>query len=93
MDLLLSGAAMGALYLLLLFGACFGGVVGFRWYSLRSREERERALREEWEREQEQTPAPPPAPKAASPQKIYYIVEKKRTRSKAEYGEPREIHF
>ena len=68
MDQLLSaGAAMGGLYLLLLFGACLGGVAGFRLYALRRREERERALREEWEREREsaESAAPPPPPNSA----------------------------
>ena len=95
MDQLLSaGAAMGGLYLLLLFGACLGGVAGFRLYALRRREERERALREEWERELEsaESAAPPPPPNSA-PKNVYYIVEKKRTRPRAEYAEPREIKF
>ena len=36
--------------------------------------------------EKEKAPAPPQEP-------IYYIVEKKRTRAKAKYGEPKQIHF
>ncbi len=34
----------------------------------------------------EKAPAPPPEP-------IYYIVEKKRTRTKSKYGTPKEIRF
>ncbi len=34
----------------------------------------------------EKAPAPPQEP-------IYYIVERKRTRAKPKYGEPKEIHF
>lgn len=92
---LLASGALGALYLLLLFGTCFGGVVGFRWYALRRREAHEEALREEWEREHPQPPPPPPPaqPQPAQPQNVYYIVEKKRTRARGEYAAPREIRF
>ena len=91
---LLASGALGALYLLLLFGTCFGGVVGFRWYALRRREAHEEALREEWEREHPQPPPPPqPQPQPAQPQNVYYIVEKKRTRARGEYAAPREIRF
>ena len=48
---LLASAAMGGLYLLLLFGACFGGVAGIKLYNRRMREEYERTLREQWESE------------------------------------------
>lgn len=35
---------------------------------------------------EEKAPAPPQEP-------VYYIVEKKRTRAKPKYGEPKQIHF
>ncbi len=95
---LLASAAMGGLYLLLLFGACFGGVAGIKLYNRRMREEYERTLREQWESERQDQNAPPPPEKedgqpAPRPQKIYYIVEKKRSRPQTDYAEPREIHF
>lgn len=43
----------------------------------------------------EEKPTPPkekaPAPQAQEP--VYYIVERKQRRSKANYGEPKEIRF
>lgn len=93
---LLSAAAGGA-YLLILFGLCFGGVVAAKVYGMRTREKLERQLREEWEAEERQAP-PQPQPKpqqSQSPQQqaIYYIVEKKRAKRRADYAEPREIQF
>ena len=35
----------------------------------------------------------PPAPKKADKEPIYYIVERKRTRPKQNYGEPKEFRF
>ena len=50
---------------------------------------------------QEQTKTPPepekenkpPAPKKEHKEPIYYIVERKRTRPKQNYGEPKEFRF
>ena len=72
----------------------WAGWPGFRLYALRRREERERALREEWEREREsaERAAPPPPPNSA-PKNVYYIVEKKRDAPPRGYAEPREIKF
>ena len=91
--MLLASAAMGALYLVLLFLLCFGGVVGFRLWALHSRALRDEALREEWEREHEQAQQPQQAQPQQPPQQVDYIVEKKRTRAKQEYAAPREIRF
>ena len=82
--MLLASAAMGAVYLVLLFLLCLGGVAGFRLYALHRRARRG----EEPEEEGAGPPAPPPPP-----QPVYYIVEKKRTRAKQEYAAPREIRF
>ena len=82
--MLLASAAMGALYLVLLFLLCLGGVAGFRLYALHRRARRG----EEPEEEVADPPAPPP-----QPQQVYYIVEKKRMRAKQEYAAPREIRF
>lgn len=81
--MLLASAAMGAVYLVLLFLLCLGGVAGFRLYALHRRARRG----EEPEEEVADPPPPPP------PQPVYYIVEKKRTRAKQEYAAPREIRF
>ena len=35
----------------------------------------------------------PPAPKKADKEPIYYIVERKRTRPRQNYGEPKEFRF
>ena len=73
-------AALGFLYVLLLFLCCFAAVhfiklafVGFK--SVKHK------------------PQPQPEPKKEEPQKpVYYIVEKKRAR-RSSYSIPREIEF
>lgn len=87
---LLSSAVEGAAYLILLFGLCFGAVVGVKTINrkLREREEKPDSAEED---EEKPTPEPKPARaaakapprtpakrKAARPraQKIYYILER-----------------
>lgn len=78
-------AAIGILYLILIFAACFTAVhvvklayIGF--LSLRKKKT-----------EPKSEPKPKPKPeKKQGP--IYYIVEKKRAR-RATYSEPKEIQF
>ena len=82
--MLLASAAMGAVYLVLLFLLCLGGVADAALDCLHRRARRG----EEPEEEGADPPAPPPPP-----QPVYYIVEKKRTRAKQEYAAPREILF
>lgn len=74
--------AIGLLYLVLLYIACFVfiNIVKFALIGIKS-------LRE---RPQEKPPEPE---KKSEPQPVYYIVEKKKTRSKATYSKPREIKF
>ena len=38
-------------------------------------------------------PPEPPKPAEKTPEPVYYIVEKKKKRAKAEYSEPKRIHF
>ena len=73
--------AIGILYLAILFIACFVFVhmVKLAAIGLKS-------LRQKPEKPQEEK-------KEAAPQPVYYIVEKKRSRSKANYSAPREIKF
>lgn len=75
--------AMGILYLILIFAACFTAVhviklayIGFM--SLRKKKP-------------EPKPEPKPKPEK-KPEPVYYIVEKKRPR-RATYSEPKEIQF
>lgn len=88
---LLSSAVEGAAYLILLFGLCFGAVVGVKTINRKLREREEKPDSAE---EDEEKPAPAPKParaaaktapsrtpakrKAARPraQKIYYILER-----------------
>lgn len=74
--------AIGLLYLVLLFIACFVFVhmTKLAWLGLKSLRER--------------PPEEPAEPeKKTEPQPVYYIVEKKRARSKPTYSKPREIKF
>ena len=86
--MLLTNTLAGGGYLLLLLFLCAGGTVGFRLVR--------RALREREKRSAK--PAQPEKPaqdeeKKEPPQKVYYLVEKKRTRPKKQYGEPKRITF
>ena len=85
-SLLSARAVGGAFCLIFLFSFCFICVhilkcakIGF----FQSRKKPEPPPKKE---EKEKAPAPPQEP-------IYYIVEKKRTRAKPKYGEPKEIRF
>ena len=85
---LLSGAIEGAAYLILLFGLCFGAVVGVKVVNRKLREKDDKPA----PAEEEEKPAPSPKPArtaARAPrtparrrtnrtraQKIYYILER-----------------
>ena len=90
---LLATTLLGGLYLVILFGMCLGGVVGIKALN-REMRRREKDAKQDKEPENE---AERPAEKKGEPkqktQKIYYIVEKKRTKTKSSYGEPKEIKF
>ncbi|MCD8373142.1 MAG: hypothetical protein LUD27_07575 [Clostridia bacterium] len=77
---------LGLLYLVLLFICCFFAVhfvklavIGLK--SIRKKPEPKPEPKEKKE------------PKPKEPQPVYYIVEKKRSRSKATYSQPKEIQF
>lgn len=74
--------AIGILYLAILFTACFVFVamVKLALLGLRSIKNKPESKPEEPKKEE-------------PPQPVYYIVEKKRSRSRANYGTPREIKF
>lgn len=74
--------AIGILYLAILFVACFVFVamIKLALFGLRSMKIRPEAKPEEQKKEE-------------PPQPVYYIVEKKRSKSRANYGKPREIKF
>ena len=76
--------AIGLLYLVILFAACFTVVhiARLAWLGLKST----KARPEQPEEKPEEKPEPPKV------QPVYYIVEKKRTK-KANYSSPREIKF
>lgn len=80
---LLSTALAGGLYLLLLFVLCAAGVIGFKYAQLWLRKNKEGQN----PKESEQKPA------ESKPKAVYYIVEKKRARTKPSYSEPKKIKF
>ena len=86
---LLASTLWGGLYLVLLFGICFGIVVGSKAILLRRARKNQPQVPEK-----PAVSTEPEKPKRTSPEKVYYIVEKKRTRkSSAKYSEPKKIKF
>ena len=81
--------AIGILYLAILFFACFVAVhmAKLAWRGLKSVRQRQ-----EKKPDQEEPPEKKKE-KPKEPQPVYYIVEKKRARSKPTYSAPREIKF
>ena len=73
----------GGFFVLLLFGVCFA-LTHFTKLALLG-----------WKNNR---PAPPPpekekAPTITPPEPVYYIVERKKSRAKAQYSAPKEIRF
>lgn len=75
--------AIGILYLAILFVACFVFVHMVKLAVIGFKSVRKKP---------EEKPQPEPE-KKKEPQPVYYIVEKKRSKSRANYGAPREIKF
>ena len=75
--------AIGILYLAILFVACFVFVHMVKLAVIGFKSVRKKPG---------EKPQPEPE-KKKEPQPVYYIVEKKRARSKATYSKPREIKF
>ena len=83
-------AASGVLLTLFLFLLCFLLVhllvlLKIGW---KAQERREKPSQKTEEQEKK-----PPEPKKTDREPIYYIVERKRTRPKQNYGEPKEFRF
>ena len=87
MNCLLSTAALGVVWLTLLFGACFLCVHILKLAKLGREYQKERQLKAQTPPEPQKT-----APPANEGEPVYYIVEKKR-RSKSSFTEPKRIHF
>lgn len=86
---LLASTLWGGVYLLILFGLCFGGVVSVRIL--------QQHIRDAKNAPPEAKPAPetakPEQPEKSGPKEVYYIVEKKRARTKQSYSKPKKINF
>lgn len=82
---LLASTLFGGLYLLILFGVCFGCVAGAK--ALRRAQKNRKAPPERAQPEPKEQKEPKP------PQTVYYLVEKKRARPKTGYKSPKEIRF
>jgi len=100
-NLLISYAALGCWWLVLLFLVCFFGVHVTRLAKLGWEYQKQNA-------KPVQPPSPPektapekqengekkaPAQETTAQEPIYYIVERKQRRAKASYGEPKQIRF
>ena len=72
---------LGALYILLLFALCFVIVHGIKLAILG------------WRTFGKKLPAEKPKPAEKKTEPVYFIVEKKKKRAKAEYSEPKRIQF
>ena len=87
--------AIGLLYLAILFLACFAvvHVVKLAWIGLKSvRGKQQDAPEDDNGNERDKKPKKNAEPDKR-PEPVYYIVEKKRSRSRANYSPPREIKF
>ena len=83
---LLASTLLGGLYLIILFGLCFGGVAGVKYLQY--------IRRRQASAPPEKKAEPPKETKQPEkPNEIYYIVEKKRARSKQKLSEPKKIRF
>lgn len=91
---LLSTALAGGLYLLLLFFLCAAGVIGFKYAQLWLRKNKEEKPKEnEPKPAEEKKQDAEKKPAESKPKAVYYIVEKKRARTKPSYSEPKKIKF
>ena len=87
-NLLLPRGVVGIFWSILLFALCFFGVHIAKLAR----------LGQLYRTKKTEKPTPPPAEpekKAPAPtqEPVYYIVERKKKRAKAQYGEPKEIRF
>lgn len=87
---LLTPATRGVFWFLVTFTLCFV-LVHLIKYLLTNRRRRDSSPSAEPSQPQKEEKEKAPTP--AAPEPIYYIVEKKRRRTKPNYGEPKEIRF
>lgn len=102
---LLSASASGAFWLLFLFFVCFFGVHTVRLAKLgwKYRKQPPAAPSEKKPPASASRPEPKPSPEhdgreppqapAPTPEPVYYIVERKRRKTRDSYSPPREIRF
>lgn len=87
---LLASTLWGGVYLLILFGLCFGGVISVRILQQHIRDAKNAPPEPKPAQEK---PAKPEPTKQSKPKEVYYIVEKKRARTKQNYSKPKKINF
>lgn len=87
---LLASTLWGGVYLLILFGLCFGGVVSVRILQQHIRDAKNAPPEAKPAPEK---PAKPEQHEKSGPKEVYYIVEKKRARTKQSYSKPKKINF
>lgn len=96
--LLTSSVGLGILWLVLLFVLCLIAVhvarlVKLGWAYSTTPQKPSSETQEKSVKEEKTAPAEPQKPSQPAQEPIYYIVERKKKRSKASYGEPKEIRF
>ncbi len=87
---LLASTLWGGVYLLILFGLCFGGVISVRILQQHIRDAKNAPPEPKPAQEK---PAKPEPTEKSKPKEVYYIVEKKRARTKPNYSKPKKINF
>lgn len=93
---LLASSLWGGLYLAVLFGLCSAAAAGVRYAYLRSVRRQKHAETDRNGRKSENEADRKDKDKSEAPQekRVYYIVEKKKTRrAPAKYSEPKKIRF
>ena len=88
---LLGAAARGAFWLAFIFVVCFLSVHLVRLAKIGWNHQKNRTVPPE--KPKSERPDPPPKPEERPPEPVYYIVERKRKRSRDSYSSPKEIKF
>lgn len=90
---LLTNTLIGGFYLILLFALCFCVVAGIKAVRIELKKRRSAEKPKDPPPEAKNT-SPSPSPPKPREKKVYYIVEKKRTkRPKEQLGKPKRIEF
>jgi hypothetical protein len=102
---LLASPASGFFWLFILFSLCFVGVhvarlarIGKEHLAAQKRSSKNPPASNEPKKEtskprDEKSPTTPPTSSTPAPEPVYYIVERKRRRTRESYSEPKEIKF